>query len=72
MMKITVFVMDMKYAVKLEAGMMEQTYKLRQSEIINSLEDIAGILDASFLEACLQRFESMHTDLSAALIRANG
>ena len=36
-MKITVFVMDMKFAVKLEIGLMEQTYKLRESDQIKGL-----------------------------------
>jgi hypothetical protein len=62
-MKITVFVMDMKFAVKLEMGLMEQTYKLRESDHIKGLNDIVRLIDNTFLEACLQRFTAMQKDL---------
>lgn len=71
-MKITVFVMDMKFAVKLEAGLLEQTFKFRESEQIKNLEDIKAMLDAAFLESCLSRFEQMHQDLGAAFRRVAG
>lgn len=67
--KITVFQLNMKYAVKLEAGLMEQTYKLRESENIRGLEDIARLLDDDFIEACLIRFREMNADLGAAFRR---
>lgn len=69
--KITVFQLNMKYAVKLEAGLMEQTFKLRESDSIRGLDDIARLLDDNFIEACLSRFREMNTDLQAAFQRLN-
>ena len=65
-MKITVFVMNMKFAVKLELGLLEQTYKLRESEKITGLEDVQRLIDQPFLDACMERFAVMGDDLLAA------
>lgn len=67
--KITVFQLSMKYAVKLEAGLMEQTFKLRESEAITGLDAISRLTDGPFIESCLKRFAEMNADLSAAYER---
>lgn len=69
-LKITVFQLNMKFAVKLEAGLMEQTYKLRESEQINGLDAVSRLVDEAFTEACLQRFREMNADLGNALRRS--
>jgi len=71
-MKITVMMMNMKYVVKLEAGLLEQTYKLRESDQIRSLKDIQRLLDDTFLEECLAHFQRMQQNLFTAYDREMG
>ena len=58
-LKITVFQLNMKLAVKLEAGLMEQTYKFRESDEIRNLSDVERLLDETFTDACLSIFKQM-------------
>jgi hypothetical protein len=69
LMKITVFVMNMKYSVKLEMGPMEQTFKIRESEILQSLEDISLLLDDTFIDECLENFTLMSQCMEKAIQR---
>ncbi len=68
-LKITVFQLNMKYAVKLEAGLMEQTYKIRESDRINGLAAVEELIDEAFTDACLARFAVMNSDLGDAFKR---
>ncbi len=68
-MKISIFQLNMKFAVKFEAGLMEQTFKIRQSDAINTVEDIHRMVDEVFMEACLEQFKTMNTDLGECLKR---
>lgn len=63
-MKISIFQLNMKFAVKFEAGLMEQTFKIRQSDAINSADDVGKLVDEKFMNACLERFKTMNTDLA--------
>jgi hypothetical protein len=69
LMKITVFAMNMKYSVKLEMGLMEQTFKIRESDYISGLEDISRLLDDQFIDDCLEHFTAMHKSMEAAFNR---
>lgn len=69
LMKITVFVMNMKYSVKLEMGAMEQTFKIRESELVQTSEDISLLLDDTFIEECLNHFTAMNQSMSEAFQR---
>lgn len=68
--KISVFKMDERFAVKLEMGMLEQTYKFRATDELNSIEDIDKIMDEQFIDLCITRFKNMSEDISAAVSRA--
>jgi hypothetical protein len=63
-LKITVFSLNMKYAIKLEAGLMEQTFKIRESDAVKSLKDIERIVDETFLNEALERFKVMNVSLN--------
>lgn len=65
---ITVFAWNGKYLIKLEAGMLEQTYKVNELDITGA-EDIQKLLDDEFMQAILKRFKEMHKDLNEALGR---
>lgn len=67
--KITIFHMGTKYAVKLENGLYEQTFKLRESAAINNLTTIKSIIDEAFIADVLQRFESMHASMGNTMLR---
>lgn len=69
MMRITVFVMNMKYSVKFELGSMEQTFKIRESDAISSAEDISALLDDQFIDECLEHFTAMHKSMESAFHR---
>lgn len=65
-MKITIFYWNNKYLIKLEQGLLEQTFKVRELDV-TSEEDIKGMLDDNFLEAALKRFKDMQQSLFLAL-----
>lgn len=57
--KVTIFKMDTRYSVKFEDRDLEQTYKFREGAIVQSLEDIYGLLDKAFMESVDSSFEQM-------------
>ena len=68
-MKITVFKMDDKRAVKFEAGLLEQTYKFRTFEGFSTLSEIQHWVDAELIQAVENTFAQMNKQKSAALDR---
>jgi len=62
---ITVFHMNEKYVIKLEAGQMEQVFKLPQSEA-GGVEDIGKLLDTEFMQKALERFNDMFLSFKEA------
>jgi len=64
-MRISVFHMNGKYIVKLEAGPMEQVFKFSEEEV-KGLEDLRQVLDEPFLQKAIARFNEMFADLKAA------
>jgi len=67
--KITVFKMDNRLSVKLETGLYEQTYKFRQGEGMDTIEDVQAFLNPDFLETAARHFSSMHQARLAAQAR---
>ncbi|MBK6339301.1 MAG: hypothetical protein IPN93_07895 [Bacteroidetes bacterium] len=67
--KITVLLMNMKYSIKMELGMMEQTFKIRESDYVSKLTDIERIIDPVFLDECIKRFEEMNENFNQTLHR---
>ena len=66
--KITLFAWNNRYLIKLENGLLEQTYKINQYDIIDE-KALASILDEAFISECLLRFEDMARSLSATMGR---
>lgn len=62
---ITVFAMNEKYVIKMEAGPMEQTYKIPMDSV-EGLDGVQKIFDEAFMQKVLQRFNEMFLDLKAA------
>jgi hypothetical protein len=67
--KITLFSWNNRYLIKLELGLLEQTYKINQFDI-GSEADLFKIVDNTFLTEALNRFEEMDKSLRLALERA--
>ncbi|MFC2175710.1 hypothetical protein ACFLR1_01900 [Bacteroidota bacterium] len=55
---ITLFSYNERYTVKLEAGPMEQSYKI-PTEKVGSVENLQKLVDAPFLTDCLKHFNAM-------------
>lgn len=56
---ITIFEYNEKYTLKLEAGPMEQSYKITIDQIGN-LANFQKLADATFLNECLAHFNAMY------------
>jgi hypothetical protein len=66
--KITLFSWNNRYLIKLEVGLLEQTYKVNQFDIMSEA-DLYKIVDASFIDEALNRFKDMDKSLQMALER---
>ncbi|WP_345222122.1 hypothetical protein [Hymenobacter koreensis] len=67
--KITLLAWNGKYLLKLEQGMLEQTYKVSELDLIGGDAEMRQLLDETFLASATQRFQDMRADLHAALER---
>ena len=70
-LKITVFQWNNRYLIKLEAGLLEQTYKIHEYDVASE-EDVIEILDNKFISKVVTIFHSMNDCLSESLSRLNG
>ena len=67
-LKITIFQMDNRFTVKFEDGTLEQAYKFRKSDTVNTAADIRRLVDEQFIKAVLQEMKTlrqMHQDALA-------
>ena len=61
--------MNMKYLVKFEQGILEQTYKLSEMDMTDGVNDVFQILDEEFIATVIERFKLMAEDFRAAYQR---
>jgi hypothetical protein len=66
--KITLYAWNNRYLIKVEQGLLEQTFKVNEYDVSEEA-DIEKMLDAAFLTQTLQRFEAMAHSLHSALQR---
>ena len=64
--KITVFMWNGKYLIKLERGPIEQTFKVSEMDITGE-DDIQSILNEEFMQKALSRFDEMEEALFKAM-----
>lgn len=64
--KISVFQMNNKYLLKMEAGPYEQTYKIYEDKI-QSMEQLQALCNEDFMNTVIKRFEAMHNDFESSL-----
>lgn len=67
--KITVFSWNNRYLIKLEQGLLEQTFKINEFDISGEAE-VYRIVDEPFIKAAIQRFAEMSLSLREAMQRA--
>ncbi|GLR16264.1 hypothetical protein [Portibacter lacus] len=59
--KITIMHMNHRYAVKFENEGIEQTYKIRESETISSVNDVKTVISPEIIERIMAQFSAMET-----------
>ena len=67
-LKITLFSWNNKYLIKLERGMLEQTYKVSELDV-TGVDDVRRLLYDDFLAGVLRRFDEMNDSFYQALSR---
>lgn len=67
--KITIFAWNNRYLIKLEQGLLEQTFKVNEYDVTSEAE-LYRIVDETFLGEAMQRFASMGESLRQAMQRA--
>lgn len=63
--KITIFSWNNRYLIKLEEGLLEQTFKIPEMDV-SSDEDVVSLLDAEFLHQAAVLFRQMGQSLHEA------
>ena len=69
--KITIFSMNQKFIVKIEKGILEQSYKLAEMDLTDGVNSVFEILDEEFLKGVTARFIEMGKDFKDAYYRYN-
>lgn len=64
--KITLFSWNNRYLIKIERGRFEQTFKIDQFDLVGEVE-LMHIVNESFINESLHRFESMEHSLMKAM-----
>lgn len=64
--KITLFHWNNRYLIKLEQGLLEQTYKVQEYDVATE-DEIRRLITAEFIAASLRQFEAMRQTLHNAL-----
>jgi hypothetical protein len=68
--KVTLYNWNNRYLIKLEQDQLEQTYKVDQFEFVDE-NSVLRLLDETFMQEALERFDSMALSLHKALGRVN-
>jgi len=64
--KITIFHWNNRYLLKLEAGLLEQTFKVSEYDIASE-EDLKKILSEEFIRKAMDRFQEMYNSLKTSM-----
>jgi predicted secreted protein len=65
-LKITIFHWYNRYLIKLEAGLLEQTFKIHEYDV-TSEEDLKKVVNEDFINAAIARFNEMAESLQNSL-----
>ncbi|GAA4779519.1 hypothetical protein GCM10023231_02880 [Olivibacter ginsenosidimutans] len=67
--KISLFSMNQKFIIKFEQGVLEQTYKISELDIVNGINGVFQLLDDDFIQTVINRFTTMRQDFKDAFDR---
>lgn len=67
--RISIFLWNQKYLVKLEQDALEQTFKISQFDVMSE-DKLKEMINEEFIESALKRFDSMREDLSKIIFKA--
>ncbi|MEN0003314.1 MAG: hypothetical protein AAF798_04195 [Bacteroidota bacterium] len=65
-MKVTIFKMANRYSIKFEIGLLEQTYKFRTGDQLETIQDVRQLVDKSFQTGVLEQFQQLQALRRAA------
>lgn len=66
--KITILAWNNRYLLKLEQGLLEQTYKINEYDLAGE-QELRTLVDESFVQQALTLFEQMRENLQSAMER---
>lgn len=69
--KISIFNMNQKFIVKIEKGVLEQSYKISEMDLTDGVNSVFELLDEAFLLTVSARFVEMHKDFKDTYYRYN-
>jgi hypothetical protein len=69
--KISIFAMNQKFIVKIEKGVLEQSYKISEMDLTDGVNSVFELLDEEFLKTVANRFAEMHKDFKNSFYRYN-
>lgn len=69
--KISIFSMNRKFIVKMERGILEQTYKIAEMDLTDGVNSVFELLDEEFLKTVAARFIEMGKDFKETYHRYN-
>jgi hypothetical protein len=64
-MKISIFQWNEKWIIEVEGGAYKQTFRIAQ-ESVPGLDDVKRMVTPQLLDGCMDRFNTMHRDFTAA------
>jgi NADP-dependent 3-hydroxy acid dehydrogenase YdfG len=66
--KMTLYAWNNRYIIKLEQGLLEQTFKVNEFDV-TSETDIEKMMDETFVKEAIERFDDMARSLGEAMHR---
>ncbi|WP_367277512.1 hypothetical protein [Mucilaginibacter sp.] len=63
--------MNQKFIVKIEKGVLEQSYKIAEMDLTEGVNSVFELLDEEFLKTVAARFAEMAKDFKGAYFRYN-
>lgn len=69
--KISIFYMNQKFIVKIERGVLEQSYKIAEMDLTDGVNSVFELLDEEFLRTVTTRFVEMGKDFNLSYHRYN-
>lgn len=57
--KISIFTMNQKFIIKFEQGVLEQSYKLAEADVIGGVNGVFELLDEKFINDVIEQFKQM-------------